>query len=100
MNEYKRPPTRQEYLDDIKAKVESKEYGTKISDKIKSLERELNRVKTYTKEDWENFQKEFKEKFGFNVSIFNVFDYISLDNKKHNDAIELLKQAAKLFEVI
>lgn len=99
INQYERPMTRQEYLDDLKAKVESKKYGNKITDKFRELERKLSGTKSWHEYDWEKFQKDFKDKFGVHVTQWDVFDYISIENKNHNAAIRLLEQAAKLFEV-
>ncbi|MFH2116745.1 MAG: hypothetical protein ABII85_01735 [Bacillota bacterium] len=96
VHQYNRPKTRQEYLDDVKAKVESKNYGNKISEKIKELERRLTR-EGIEEDQWKLFEKEFERKFGFKPYRWNIFQYISIDNKKHNEALELLQRAAKLF---
>lgn len=97
VHEYERPLTRQEHLENVKAKIEAKQYGYEVSDKIRKLETKLNR-EGLLKDDWEEFAKEFKQKFGFNIGTWSIWQYISVDNKKHNEAVRLLKQAASLFK--
>lgn len=97
VGDYKRPKTRQEHLDDIKARVESKAFGSIISEKIRELERKNTSLKT--KNDWDWFSEEFEKRFGFTPTKWTVFNYISVDNRKYNAAVELLKQAARLLEV-
>lgn len=95
VGDYKRPKSRQEYLDDVKARVESKAFGSVISEKIRELERKYN--SSSEKNSWEWFSKEFKERFGFEPYTWNIFQYIDVDNKKYNEAVDMLKRASKLF---
>ena len=97
LHEYKRPLTRQEHLDNVKARVESRDFGHKLADKIRKLEAKL-RTEDKLDDKWESFQKEFKQKFGFDIGTWSIWQYINVDNKKYNDAVRLLERAAELFK--
>ena len=99
MNEYNRPMTKAEHLENVKAKVAGKVYGYEISEKIKGLERQLERKSwDMPTDNWKWFANKFTKDFGFTPSIHSIFDYISMDNRIHNKAIELLKQSAQIFK--
>lgn len=97
LNEYERPKTRQEHLDDLKARTESSEYGSEIAKKIAELRWKL---RADGKEDeWDKFVSEFKKIYGISVRRWEVFQYISLDNKKCNVSMEYMERMANLLEL-
>jgi hypothetical protein len=74
---YNAPKTRQEYLDDLKAKMESQQYGIEIAMKISNLEDQLKR-KSY-RDEWLSFQEEFNNKYGYRPSSWEVMNLIPDD---------------------
>lgn len=100
MNDYRRPPTRQEHLDNVKARIEAKDYGNEVADKIRDLERRLRREGLDTEDKWIEFSKKFKEKYGIDIYTFNIWDYIDVTNKKYNSAVRMLERAAELYKEV
>jgi len=90
LNEYERPMSRQEYLDDLKARTESKAWGSEIAKKISDLQFKLRAEGKV--DDWDKFVSDFKKKYGFTVNRWDVFRYISLDNRKCNAALEYMER--------
>jgi len=99
LQEYERPKSRQEHLDDVKASVESKDYGTLLGRKIYELSRNYEKSESTAEMHWRWFAKEFEKRTGLNADkIYEHMDYFNIENKKHNKAIELLQLASNLFE--
>jgi len=88
--QYNAPKTRQEHLDDLKAKTESMEYGSKIASKIRELEQKV-KSKSY-KDEWLAFSEEFKERFGYEPSKWEVMDLIPDDIEAVKD-LKLIKHS-------
>lgn len=92
MEQYARPKTRQEHLDDIKAKVEMGKYGHQIATKIANLNDQL-RMKSQ-RDEWLALSNEFQERFGYKPSRWEILNLIPDDIQAVRE-IELIKGSIK-----
>ena len=99
IHEYRRPMTRQEHLDNVKARVEAKDYGSLLGRKISDLTRKKSNEESDGERNWRLFVESFEQKCGFKpYSNWDLMKYFSKDNRKYNEAIDLLERAARLFK--
>lgn len=74
LDEYNRPKTKAEQLDDIKAKIEARDYGLEVAYKIRELEHKLDRAKMSN--GWDELKEKIREKY--DTSIFDADDVIEM----------------------
>ena len=99
VHQYNKGKSRQEHLDDVKAKVESREYGNEIAKKLRELERP-KLGDTNEHRDWNNLQDYIFERFGKRLHYFEIIKYIDPNNKKYNEAVRLLEAAVIKFKEV
>ena len=97
VHQYNKGKSRQEHLNDVKAKVESREYGNEIAKKLRELERP-KLGDTNEHRDWNNLQDYIFERFGKRLHYFEIIKYIDPNNKKYNEAVRLLEAAVEKFK--
>lgn len=98
LDQYNKPKTRQEYIDVIKSKVESNELGDIIGKKYRELKRKGDHAETKEHRYWVWLNEHIEEEYGIKMSYWDIKDSFDPDNKKYNEAVEILEKAAKLFK--
>lgn len=91
---YKKPKSRAEHLADIQAKVESRDYGHAMSEKIRRLE--ISKT-TYEHENWIHLQESIKKKFGEELRVFEILNMLDPTNRKYNESVKILERAIDTF---
>lgn len=95
---YNAPKTRQEHLDDLKAKTESMEWGSEIAMRIRDLQQKVQ-VKN-RRDEWFALCEEFEERFGYKPSRWDVMRMIPDDIEAVKDLHMIKHSINQLHELL
>ena len=99
VHQYNKPKSKRELFEEMKLKVESREYGHEIAKKFRELERpKLGDTKEHR--DWNYLQSYIFNKFKKRMQVFEIVDCLDPNNKKYNEAVELLEAAVIKFKEV
>jgi hypothetical protein len=97
VHQYNRGKSRKELFEDVKVKVESREYGHELAKKLRELERP-KLGDTNEHREWIYLQERIFSQFGKRLNTYEIIEYLDPNNKKYNDAVHLLKRAVEKFK--
>lgn len=83
LENYNRPPTKEEALQRIKSSIESKQYGNEVAMKIRDLEKKLDRYRS--KKEEEEFEKLTKYLHSKGMYFITADNIIEMLESKHAD---------------
>jgi len=92
MDDYNKPMTRAEILEDIRSKVESNEWGHELARKIATLERKVQDEKLFRKR-WNNLEELMFNKTGEHIwRASDVLKYINADGAQAMRKLQEIKR--------